>query len=71
MAFNERVTANNAPAATVLIRTVVGTFFLSEGIQKFIFPDEVGSGRFAKIPIAGAETIAPIIGAIETGLSRS
>jgi len=33
----------------LLIRLTVGLVFLSEGIQKFIRPDEVGAGRFAKI----------------------
>jgi len=65
MSMLERITISHAPAATVLIRIVVGTVFLSEGIQKFIFPDEVGAGRFAKIPIANAETVAPLIGGIE------
>lgn len=65
MSFIERVTSSSAPASTILIRIVVGVVFLSEGIQKFIFPEEVGAGRFAKIPIAGAETIAPMIGSIE------
>jgi putative oxidoreductase len=65
MAIIERIASSNAPAATILIRLVVGVVFVSEGIQKFIFPDEVGAGRFAKIPITGAETVAPIIGGIE------
>ena len=30
-------------------RLVVGLVFLSEGIQKFLFPESVGAGRFAKI----------------------
>jgi putative oxidoreductase len=66
MAFLEKITSTNAPAATVLIRIVVGAVFFSEGIQKFIYPNEVGAGRFAKIPIAASETVAPIIGGIET-----
>ncbi len=66
MSLIERITISQAPAATVLIRVVVGTVFLSEGIQKFIFPDQVGAGRFATIPISNAETVAPIIGGIET-----
>ena len=33
----------------LLIRLTVGLIFLSEGIQKFIRPDEVGEGRFTKI----------------------
>jgi len=33
----------------ILIRLTVGLIFLSEGIQKFIFPDLLGTGRFEKI----------------------
>lgn len=36
-------------ASYLLIRLTVGLIFLSEGIQKFIRPDEVGEGRFVKI----------------------
>ncbi len=35
--------------SVVIIRIVVGIIFLSEVIQKLIRPDEVGTGRFAKI----------------------
>jgi uncharacterized membrane protein YphA (DoxX/SURF4 family) len=34
---------------SLLPRIIVGLIFLSEGIQKFIFPETLGSGRFAKI----------------------
>jgi putative oxidoreductase len=33
----------------MLIRLIVGLVFLSEGIQKFIYPELVGVGRFEKI----------------------
>lgn len=33
----------------ILIRIVVGLVFLTEGIQKFLFPDLLGPGRFEKI----------------------
>ena len=36
----------------MLIRIVVGLVFLSEGIQKFLFPELVGTGRFEKIGFA-------------------
>jgi putative oxidoreductase len=39
----------NFPA--LMIRLTVGLIFLSEGIQKFLFPDVLGSGRFAKLHI--------------------
>ena len=33
----------------ILIRLVVGLVFLTEGVQKFLFPDLLGPGRFMKI----------------------
>jgi putative oxidoreductase len=38
-----------APPAVALVRLMVGAVFLSEGIQKFLFPVALGAGRFAKI----------------------
>lgn len=54
-----------APAATILIRTLVGGVFLSEGLQKFLFPEELGVGRFAKIGLPTPEVLAPFVGACE------
>jgi putative oxidoreductase len=54
-----------APAAIILIRLMLGLVFISEGIQKFLFPSEVGAGRFAKIGIPSAEMMAPFVGVIE------
>lgn len=34
---------------TLLIRLAVGLIFLSEGIQKYLFPDSLGTGRFEKM----------------------
>ncbi len=33
----------------ILIRLIVGLVFLSEGIQKFLFPESLGTGRFLQI----------------------
>lgn len=35
--------------ALLLLRWVPGWVFLAEGIQKFLFPDQLGAGRFEKI----------------------
>jgi putative oxidoreductase len=59
--FNETC----APVAAVLIRLMVGAVFLSEGIQKFLFPADVGAGRFAKIGLPSPEIIAPFVGSFE------
>jgi uncharacterized membrane protein YphA (DoxX/SURF4 family) len=39
--------------------------FLSEGIQKFIFPDALGVGRFMKIGIPYPVFTAPFVGGVE------
>lgn len=57
--------STNAPAATILIRLLVGWVFLSEGIQKFLFAATLGSGRFAKIGIPFPEAAGPFVGAVE------
>ena len=57
--------STNAPAATILIRLIVGLVFLSEGIQKFIYPAELGVGRFTKIGIPAPEFFAPFVGVVE------
>ncbi len=34
--------ATIAPASVILIRLAVGSVFLTEGIQKFLFPNDLG-----------------------------
>jgi putative oxidoreductase len=49
----------------LFVRTLVGWVFLSEGIQKFLFPASLGVGRFAKIGIPWPHYSAPFVGAVE------
>jgi len=58
-------TVSTAPAAILLVRLMVGGIFLSEGIQKFLFPSELGVGRFLKIGIPAPHIMAPFVGVIE------
>jgi len=60
-----RLLGTDAPRATVLIRVVVGVVFASEGIQKFLYPEALGAGRFAKIGIPAPEVMGPFVGVIE------
>jgi uncharacterized membrane protein YphA (DoxX/SURF4 family) len=55
----------NAPPATLLVRLAVGAIFLSEGIQKFLYPGALGVGRFAKIGIPEPHIMAPSVGVVE------
>jgi putative oxidoreductase len=61
----KRLISTSAPAAVLLIRLMVGAVFVSEGIQKFLFPADVGAGRFAKIGFPSPELIAPFVGSFE------
>jgi uncharacterized membrane protein YphA (DoxX/SURF4 family) len=63
--MTRRLFATRAPVATVLIRIVVGWIFLTEGIQKFLYPGDLGAGRFAKIGIPFASAMGPFVGAVE------
>jgi uncharacterized membrane protein YphA (DoxX/SURF4 family) len=55
----------DAPAAVVLIRLVVGGVFFEEGIQKFLFPELLGAGRFGRIGIPWPNAMGPFVGAVE------
>jgi len=61
----QRILATSAPASVFLIRLLVGVVFLSEGIQKFLFPSDLGVGRFIKIGIPAAQIMTPFVGVIE------
>jgi putative oxidoreductase len=49
----------------LLVRLMVGGVFLSEGIQKFLFSDALGVGRFIKIGIPQPQIMAPFVGIVE------
>ena len=49
----------------LLLRVLVGWVFVSEGIQKFLFPATLGSGRFAHIGIPAPALTGPFVGVVE------
>jgi len=49
----------------LLLRVLVGWVFLSEGIQKFLFPTSLGAGRFLKIGIVAPQFTGPFVGVVE------
>lgn len=57
MPLVQRIVATAAPASVILIRLLVGAVFLTEGIQKFLFPGEVGAARFARIGIPAPDVM--------------
>lgn len=62
-----QIIRTSAPRAVLLIRVLVGVVFLSEGIQKFLLPEQVGAGRFAKIGLPSPEFLGPFVGTFEIG----
>ena len=60
-----RLLSTNAPASTVLVRLLVGSVFLSEGIQKLLYPAELAAGRFTKIGILAPEVMGSFVGGCE------
>lgn len=58
------LTTDNAKT-TILIRLIVGAVFLSEGIQKFLFPALRGAGRFEKIGFPEPEALGTLVGSLE------
>jgi uncharacterized membrane protein YphA (DoxX/SURF4 family) len=65
MTLLDRITVTSAGRELILIRLIVGGVFLSEGIQKFLFPNDLGVGRFSKIGIPSPEVLAPFVGVCE------
>ncbi|HLJ54287.1 MAG TPA: DoxX family protein [Chthonomonadaceae bacterium] len=60
-----RLLASDAHPAVVLIRVLIGGMFLSEGIQKFLYPEALGAGRFEKIGIPDPAVMAPFVAGVE------
>jgi putative oxidoreductase len=60
-----KLLVTHAPAAVLVIRLMVGAVFLSEGIQKFLYPAEVGAGRFEKIGFNSPELVAQFVASFE------
>ena len=61
----DRVVATTAPRAIVLLRLAIAFVFITEGVQKFLYPDALGVGRFIKIGIPAPEVMGPFVGVVE------
>ena len=62
--FRKLIHTDNSKT-TILIRLMVGAVFLSEGIQKFLFADTLGAGRFEKIGLPSPEFLGSFVGSFE------
>lgn len=62
--FHKLLRTDNS-GTTIIIRLMLGMVFLSEGIQKFLFADKLGAGRFLKIGLPNPEFLGPFVGVCE------
>lgn len=62
--FRKILSSDNSKS-TLIIRLMVGTVFLSEGIQKFLFPAVRGVGRFEKTGLPSPEILGSLVGSFE------
>jgi uncharacterized membrane protein YphA (DoxX/SURF4 family) len=58
---------NRISGAILLIRLYVGAIFVIEGVLKFVRPDALGPGRFAKIGLPVSDFLANLDGVAEIG----
>jgi putative oxidoreductase len=65
MKFKKWALSCSGPWPSIFVRLLVGLVFLSEGIQKFLYPEELGVGRFAHIGIPAPSFFGPFVGAVE------
>jgi putative oxidoreductase len=61
------LTATRASGAVVWIRLYVGLIFFGEGILKFMRPETLGPGRFAKVDVPFSTFTAYLDGTFEIG----
>ena len=62
----QRIIATGTTRWAALIRLMVGGVFLSEGIQKFLYPGELAAGRFLRVGIPMPDVMGPFVGVVET-----
>lgn len=62
--FQKLLRSDNSKT-TIIIRIMVGLVFLSEGIQKFLYPAARGMGRFDKMGFPNPEFLATFVGTFE------
>ena len=61
----QKIINSDHSKTTIIIRLMVGAVFLSEGIQKFLFPAIRGAGRFEKIGLPSPEFLGAFVGTFE------
>lgn len=66
LGWRQVILGTDAPGWSILIRLLVGlVVFFPEGIQKLMFADILGAGRFLRIGIPYPDIMGPFVGVVE------
>ncbi len=60
-----KILGTEKEGTTIIIRILTGSVFLSEGIQKFLYPAMRGAGRFESMGFPNPEFFGPFVGVFE------
>lgn len=63
--LNMKMLNTDRSETTLILRIMVGAVFLSEGIQKFLYPAMRGSGRFEGMGFPAPEFLGSFVGVFE------
>jgi uncharacterized membrane protein YphA (DoxX/SURF4 family) len=55
----------SGPRSALFIRLAVGAVFFTEGLQKFLFPEALGVGRFTQLGLPHPAVLAPFVADVE------
>ncbi|MEL7833198.1 DoxX family protein [Fodinibius sp. Rm-B-1B1-1] len=61
----QQILKTDEAKTTILIRLMVGSVFLTEGIQKFLYPAQRGVGRFESMGFPAPEFFGNFVGIFE------
>jgi len=61
----QKILGAHGPGAILIVRLLVGGVFFFEGIKKFLFVEQWGAGRFARIGIPTPGIMGPFVGGVE------
>jgi len=61
----QKIIQTDLSKTTIIIRFMVGVIFVSEGIQKILYAEKLGTGRFVKIGLPYPDFLGNAVGSIE------
>lgn len=61
----QKIIQTDLSKTTIIIRFMVGAVFVSEGIQKFLYAEKLGGGRFVKIGLPYPDFLGYTVGSFE------